>query len=299
MSTSITSSMFDSIKQALAKNETSNAGKFLKTEVGNTYTVRLLPNIKDPAKTFFHYFTFGWTSFSTGQYITTVSPQTWGDRCPINEYRYKATKMGSEQEKEKASKILRKENWMINVYVVNDPKNPENNGQVKLLKFGRQLHKIIMEAIEGDDSDGLGSRIFDLTAKGCDFKIKVDKQGEYPSYSASKFTMPKAIDGMTPDKIETIYNSTNDVEKVYNVKSYDELKKTLDEHFHCVGVSETKSTPKNEPKITKAPQPAEEEDAAPWKGVEAKNVADADKALDSDSGDEDEDIQKILAQLNG
>lgn len=297
MSTSITSSMFDSIKQALAKNETNNAGKFLKTEVGNTYTVRLLPNIKDPTKTFFHYFTFGWTSFSTGQYITVVSPQTWGDRDPINEYRYKATKTGSQEEKDKASKILRKENWMVKVYVINDPKNPENNGQVKLLKFGRQLHKIIMEAIEGDDSDGLGSRIFDLTAKGCDFKIKVDKQGDYPSYSTSKFTMPKAIEGLTPDKIEEIYSNDIDLERVYTVKSYDELKKTLDEHFHCVGVTESKPTQPAKP--TKAPQPVvEEEDAAPWKAAESKNVADAAKSLDGDS-DEDDDIQKILAQLNG
>lgn len=293
MSTSITSSMFDSIKQALAKNETSNAGKFLKTEVGNTYTVRLLPNVKDPSKTFFHYFTFGWTSFSTGQYITVVSPQTWGDRDPINEYRYKATKMGSDEEKQKASKILRKENWMVNVYVINDPKNPDNNGQVKLLKFGRQLHKIIMEAIEGDDSDGLGSRIFDLTAKGCDFKIKVDKQGDYPSYSTSKFTMPKAIDGLTQDKIEGIYNSIVDLEKVYTVKSYDELKKTLDEHFHCETVTETKAPTKAS---SKAPTlPAAEEDDAPF--TPSAIVDAASKSLDKSN--EDDDIQKILKELNG
>jgi len=149
MNNIITASMFDSIKQALVKNENNSVGKFMKTEVGNTYTVRLLPNIKDPSKTFFHYFTFGWTSYSTGQYINLVSPQTWGDRDPINEYRYKITKTGSQEEKDKASKILRKENWLVNVYVINDPKNPENNGQVKLLKFGRQLHKIIMDAIEG------------------------------------------------------------------------------------------------------------------------------------------------------
>jgi hypothetical protein len=295
MSTSITSSMFDSIKQALAKNENSNAGKFLKTEVGNTYTVRLLPNIKDPSKTFFHYFTFGWTSFSTGQYITTVSPQTWGDRDPINEYRYKATKMGSEQEKEKAAKILRKENWMVNVYVINDPKNPDNNGTVKLLKFGRQLHKIIMEAIEGEDSDGLGSRIFDLTAKGCDFKIKVDKQGDYPSYSSSKFVLPKAIDGMTPEKIETIYNGTSDLERVYTVKSYDELQKMLDEHFHCAGTTKSATAaPKTAPKPQAAP-PAAVEDEAPW--TESKNVTEASNALDESS--EDDDIQKILKELNG
>ena len=286
--TTITSSMFDSIKQALVKNENSNAGKFLKTEVGNTYTVRLLPNIKDPSKTFFHYYTFGWTSLATGQYINLVSPQTWGDRDPINEYRYKITKMGTQEEKDKVSKIMRKENWLVNVYVVNDPKNPENNGQVKLLKFGRQLHKIIMDAIEGDDSDALGSRIFDLTAKGCDFKVKVDKQGEYPSYSSSKFTLPKGIDGLTDEKIQNIYNGTTDLERVFTVKSYEELQKVLNEHFLCI------PTVKEQSHATET-QPVKE--SAPAK-PNSKNVEEAEAAL-SKSNDADDDIQKILQELNG
>lgn len=287
--TTITSSMFDSIKQALVKNENSNAGKFLKTEVGNTYTVRLLPNIKDPSKTFFHYYTFGWTSLATGQYINLVSPQTWGDRDPINEYRYKITKMGTQEEKDKVAKIMRKENWLVNVYVVNDPKTPENNGQVKLLKFGRQLHKIIMDAIEGDDSDALGSRIFDLTSKGCDFKVKVDKQGEYPSYSSSKFTMPKGIEGLSDEKMQSIYNNTTDLERVFTVKSYDELQKVLNEHFLCIPTTKEQSAaPAKETTAVK--------ESAPSKTV-SKNVEEADAALSSPQTDED--IQKILDELNG
>jgi hypothetical protein len=46
MSSSFTTSMFDSIKSALTKNTEGSNTKFkdyLKTEVGNTYTVRLLP----------------------------------------------------------------------------------------------------------------------------------------------------------------------------------------------------------------------------------------------------------------
>jgi len=287
MNNIITASMFDSIKQALVKNENNSVGKFMKTEVGNTYTVRLLPNIKDPSKTFFHYFTFGWTSYSTGQYINLVSPQTWGDRDPINEYRYKITKTGSQEEKDKASKILRKENWLVNVYVINDPKNPENNGQVKLLKFGRQLHKIIMDAIEGEDSDSLGSRIFDLSGKGCDFKVKVDKQGEYPSYSSSKFTMPKAIENLTENKIQEIYNDTIDLERVFTVKSYDELTKVLNEHYHCTATPAAKEDVKVN--IIEAATPVAQKPVS-------KAVAEAETSLNTQ--EEDDDISKILEQLN-
>ena len=77
-------SLFDSIKDSMEKSTgQSNRGQFLRTEVGNTYTVRLIPNVTDPAKTFFHYYTHGWTSFATGQYINQISPDTWGERDPI------------------------------------------------------------------------------------------------------------------------------------------------------------------------------------------------------------------------
>ena len=162
---SLTSSMFESIKSALTKENTSGSNKqkdFLRTEPGNTYTVRLLPNLKDPTKTFLHYYSHGWNSFSTGQLITLVSPTTWNERDPIAEERYRVLRNGTETEKEKAKAIVRTERWLVNCYVVNDPVNEENNNKIKVLRFGRQLHKIIKEAMEGEDADELGARIFDL-----------------------------------------------------------------------------------------------------------------------------------------
>ena len=52
MTNMISNSLFQSIKGALAQDNNSNGvGNILKTEVGNTYTVRLLPFSKDPKKT--------------------------------------------------------------------------------------------------------------------------------------------------------------------------------------------------------------------------------------------------------
>ena len=54
-------SMFDSIKTALSDANNKGAGglyrEIMKLTPGNTYVVRLLPNVKDPKKTFFHYYT--------------------------------------------------------------------------------------------------------------------------------------------------------------------------------------------------------------------------------------------------
>jgi len=278
-----TTSMFESIKGALTKNNESSSSKikdYLRTEAGNTYTVRLLPNVKDAAKTFFHYYSYGWNSLTTGQLVTAVSPTTWNQRDPIAEERYRVLRNGTEKEKEKALAIKRRENWLVNVYVVNDPVNSENNGKVKIVRFGRQLHKIIMDAIEGEESAELGARIFDLSPKGCNLRIKVEKQGDYPTYVSSKFSTPKEIEGLDEDGYNKIYNSAFDLESYVSVKSYDELKNILDEHYH--GTKDVEEAAEIVAPKTSAPTPSVQ--------VVAKKAA-------KSTEDEDASIKELLKDL--
>ena len=256
--TTYTNSMFDKIKTAM--NTQNNQGgnsrykDILKTEVGNVYTVRLIPNIENPEKTFFHYYTHAWESFSTGQYISNVSPQTWNQKDPIAEARFSLGKHGTDEEKARASKIMRRENWLVNVYVINDPSNPDNNGKVKLLRYGKQLHKIVTDAITGEDSDEYGPRVFDLSENGCNLKIKVERQGEYPTYVSSRFASPTSIDGLDSEQsINQVLENASDLESVFPVMSYDELKEVLNEHFYCRS-SDPVESQQSAPKPT--PQPA-------------------------------------------
>jgi hypothetical protein len=161
-------------------------------------------------------------------------------------------KHGSPEEKAKAEKILRRENWLANVYVVSDPKNPDNNGKVKLLRFGRQIHKIIVEAIEGEDAEDFGPKIFDLSSNGCNFKIKVERQGEYPTYVSSRFAPSSKISEMTDDKLEEVYENAHDLETVFTVRSTEEMKKMLDEHFFCKQSSTVKDVWNPEPTADKS-----------------------------------------------
>lgn len=249
--------MFESIRSAL--NKTTNVAKnnqILRFEPGNTYTVRLLPNVNDPSKTFFHYYTFGWNSFSTGQYISVVSPTTFGAKDPIAEARYKILRTGTQEEKDKARAILRTEKWLVNAYIINDPTNEENNNKVMILRYGKQLHKIIMDAIEGEGSEDLGPRIFDLSEKGCNLKIKVEQQGDYPTYVSSKFMMPKAIEGFDASKVDKTYKAVYDLESVFTVKSYEEIKQIFNEHY--LGSSEVVQPVKsNTQKVVEQPKAVE------------------------------------------
>jgi hypothetical protein len=228
--------MFQSIKAALSKNEEKAASglynEIMKTTPGNTYTVRLLPFAKDPSKTFFHYYVHGWTSFSSGQYVQAISPQTFNERDPISEERFRVLRTGTESEKEKMQAVRRSEKWLVNVYVIDDPTNPENNGTVKLLRYGKQLQKIIMEAIEGEDAEEFGPRIFDLGSEGVSFKIKVEQQGDYPTYVSSRFTSAGKLN-LTKEEQEQIYSKAYNLEEVFTVKSFDELKQMIDEHIYA------------------------------------------------------------------
>lgn len=281
-------SMFESIKGALAS---SNEGKskfseIMQTKPGNTYTVRLLPDGKSPADTFFHYYNMGWNSFATGQYVQALSPQTFGERCPISEERFRLSRTGSDEEKEKASALRRTEKWLVNVYVVDDPTNPENNGKVKMLRYGKQIQKIISEAIEGEDAAEFGARIFDLGDDGVNFKVKCEQQGDYPTYVSSRFTGAGKLN-LSEDQQKDIYGQTHTLKETFPIKSTDELTEMLNEHFHC-----------------KADEPVVETPAAgdtpPWsppvETVQAAPVPAAVAPAETTASVED-DIDELLADL--
>lgn len=268
-------SMFDSIKEALTSQDKKQGGlqDIMQLKTGNTYTVRLLPNTKNPKQSLFHHFTHGWNSLATGKYVSAISPTTFGERDPIAEERYKVLRTGTEEEKEKMKVIRRAEQWLVNVYVIDDPSNPDNNGKVKILRYGKQLGNIINSAISGDEAEEFGMRVFDLSKEGVNFKIKVEKQGDYPVYTSSRFTSVGRDLGLSDSKQDEILESTHDLESVFRVKTEDELKQMLDEHFYCK-TAEDRETSTSLPEADEAI--AELSNKVKQPSVVASTVEDAD-----------------------
>lgn len=240
MGNKYSTSMFDALKTAMAEQRSGGSFKdILKTSIGNTYLVRLIPNINDISKTMYHYFSHGWQSLATGQFISCLCPTTNGQRCPICEERVRLYR-GDEEDKKNAKLLGRKEQWLINAYVVDDPVNVENNGMIKIVRYGKQLDKVIRDATEGDDSEEIGARAFDLSENGCNLRIKVEKNdGGYPTYISSKFLRESEIRGMDDDKIDEVYKNLFDLEKVFESKTPEEVKDMLDTHFFCEVTSTT------------------------------------------------------------
>ena len=279
-------SLFESIKESLNKPEKVNNASYkdiMKTEVGKTYIVRLLPSA-DPKKTFFEHYMQGFTSFATGQYIQTLSPATFGERDPISEARFKLLKMGSEEDKKKAETVRRTQKWLVNVLVIEDPTNPENKGKVKMLKYGKQLQKVIDAAINGEDAAEFGSKVFDLTPNGVNLKIKVEEQGGYPNYASSRFTSASDLK-LTSEEIEKTYSSVFELDKVNAVKSYDELVALFDTHFYCKGDAKANNTqPAGNKKtaVVEESRPEETEIAADPEPISDADVAKLLEGIDID-----------------
>ncbi len=259
--------MFNEIKESLSNKKESPFKEIMKFEPGKTYVVRLLPNVIDPRGTIYHYYHHSWNSLCNGQFVTALCPSTYGEQCPIDQYVLKTYNTGTIEEKSKIKTISRKENWFVNAYVISDPTNPENEGKVKVIRYGKELAKIINSAIDGEDSDEYGVRIFDV-AEGCSLKIKSEARSGGPAsrafvtYTASKFTSPSKLDGMDAKKVDSLYESLIELDKIIKPKTYTELQRMMDQHFFCVQDVNTLD---------------EEDEPAPAKAVESKK----NDALDS------------------
>ena len=285
-------SMFDAIKSSLKQKDNPNVNAnfrdILRFEVGNTYLVRLVPNIKNPEKTFFHYFNHGWTSLATGQFLSALCPSTYGEACPIDQERFKIWRNGTDQEKDSVRPLKRRENWMVNVYVISDPTNPENEGKVKILRYGAQLNKKIDAAINGDDAEEFGAKIFDLSENGCTFRIKAESISEnarnWTNYTDSRFLPNSEIPGMTDEKIKEIHSSIHNLESMEERKSYGDLKEMLNTHFYA----------KIEMDAPAEPEPKDDDEIDLTPSEETEEVDETPAAAPSE---DNQNLDKLLAEL--
>lgn len=260
----LTKNLFSEIKAALTtKKDDSPYKEIMKFEPGKTYVVRLIPNISEPRNSIYHYWHHSWNSLATGQFVTALCPATYNENCPIDNYVIKTYRTGTTEEKEKMKPITRKESWLVNAYIVSDPSNPENEGKVKIIRYGKELAKIITSAIEGDDAEEFGAeRVFDV-ANGSSLRVKCESRAgssgnarNFVTYASSKFISPSRLEGVSEDKIEAIHNGIFDLTKMFKPKTQAELQRMLDQHFFCIQDTEMEDESEDYTPSTPAPTQA-------------------------------------------
>ena len=120
-----------------------------------------------------------------GWYIEN-SLTTVGQKDPVSEYNRELWNSGSDKDKETVRKQKRKLSYYSNIYVVKDPVNPHNEGQVFLFKFGKKIFDKITAAMQPEFEDESPINPFDFWA-GANFKLKIRKVDGYWNYDKSEF----------------------------------------------------------------------------------------------------------------
>jgi len=228
----------DKLAKAIEQLNTSESptkeDNFWKPEVdkaGNGYAViRFLPQPSvdgDDALPWVKVFNHGFQG-PGGWYIEN-SLTTLNQKDPVSEYNSQLWNSGIEANKEVARKQKRRLSYMANIYVVEDSKNPQNQGKVFLYKFGKKIFDKISEAMNPAFEDEKPLNPFDLW-EGANFKLKIRKVEGYQNYDKSEFESASPLLN-DDDKLEAIWKKEYSLKEFLapeNFKSYDELKARLD-----------------------------------------------------------------------
>ena len=210
---------------------------------------------------------------------------TKNQQCPVCEHNSTLWNSGIEANKDIVRKQKRKLNYIANIYIVSDPKHPENEGQVKLFKFGKKIFDKITEAMNPAFEDETPINPFDMWS-GADFKLKIRKVAGYQNYDSSEFSSSSPLLG-DDSELEKIWKSEHSLQELTSdkeFKSYDDLKNRLD---RVLGLS-VDVRPKTTVEQIKesAPKTRTSAEDAPWQDT-STNEDDDDMAYFSKLASED------------
>ena len=295
------STSLDKLRQAMesaspsqGEKKSYNDDRYWKPELdksGNGYAVvRFLPTPEGEDMPWVSYWDHGFQG--PGGWYIEKSLTTLNKQDPVSEYNTQLWNTGIEANKEIARKQKRRLHYVSNVYVVSDPKNPDNEGKVFLYKFGKKIFEQLKEAISPQFEDEDAINPFDLR-EGANFKIKIRKVDGYWNYDKSEFdsVSPLFDDEGQLTEVASSVNSLSDIIAPSEFKTYDELKEKLDRILGLTGGVSTST----------AESVAEDLDEVPWSNTTETTadepvVASAESTLEKESGEDAMDYFKKLAE---
>lgn len=285
-------------KAANPKSDTKSYAddRFWKPEpdkAGNaTAVIRFLPTKEGDELPWVKIFSHGFQG-PTGKWYIENSLSTINEADPVGELNARLWNSGVEADKEVARKQKRKLSYVANVLIVSDPKHPENEGQVKLFKFGKKIFDKIMDKARPTFEDEDPVNVFDLW-EGANFKLRMRKVEGYPNYDQSVFESSSPVADSDEEILEVVnkqYALSEFLDRK-NFKTYEELARKL------ASVLDSSSAPV----ASAAAQAESEDDDVPQtKVVKAKAAAPVKIAkaapAKSDSDEDDDDAMSFFKQL--
>lgn len=231
-----------------------------------------------------------------GWYIEN-SLTTIGQQDPIAEYNnelWNSTSDDNAPARQQVRKQKRKLIYISNVYIIKDPANPENEGKVKLFKYGKKVFDKLNEAMNPQYEDETPMNPFDLW-EGANFKIKIRQVEGYRNYDKSEFDEQAPLDD-DDEVMEEVWKKCNSLQEHIapdKFKTYDQLKAALERALRKASANLGKTAAEDSPIEEEEEKPARKsfKESAPKKFAEKKA-----KAIPKDD-DEDDDTMNFLQNL--
>ena len=252
-------------------------------KAGNGYAViRFLPEPKGEDLPWVRVFSHGFQG-PAGKWYIENSLTTFNEKDPVSEYNSTLWNNGTEAGKEQARKQKRRLSYIANIYVVKDPANPENEGTVRLYKFGKKIFDKLNEKMNPEFEDETATNPFDFW-EGADLKLKIRNVEGYRNYDKSEFAEVSPLLDGDDSKLETVYESMFSLQEFLdrkNFKTYAELQAKLDMVLGLAGATATPSVMSAEENVVEMP---------------VQKEASAPKIESSDSDDENLSFFEKLAE---
>ena len=251
--------------------------------------IRFLPAPADHELPYVLRYAHGFQNKTSGKWLIENCPTTMGQNtpCPICERNSELWNTGLESNKTIVRERKRGLSYFSNIYVVNDPVNPENNGKVFLFRFGPKIFEKITNKISPEFADETPVNVFDFW-EGANFRLKAVKVAGQRSYDHSSWDTEGplfkcASEDELNSKLEEVYNSEYSLKELVDpkeFKSYDQLMTRLNQTLGVAQVQEQSVS-------TSAPQTSEDDlpfDPDPVQDVGVKideDLADYERLLNA------------------
>lgn len=237
----------------------------------------------------------------TNKVFNEYSAQTWGDIDLTAKFCIWLYRKG-EVYKDLWKDIKASESYFANIYVVSDPAKKENEGKVKVLKFGytilSKIKNAAMPAIASEQPRNIFHPI-----DGCEFKFIQKKKADYANYDDSGFRDISVPLASTNEKMEEILSTTINVTEEYASEKFRKSDQALFEMLDnvmernsawqefCAESGYESKYSKNVSAVTKQPKkPVIENDDIPF---------DTDLPATTEAGgNADEEYEKLMRSLD-
>lgn len=214
------------------KNEDDGFWKLSVDESGNGYAViRFLPAPPGEEYPYVRRYSHGFKNPKTGKWYIELSRTTLGEDDPVSESNSELWNSGIEANKDIARSRKRRLEYISNILVIQDSKNPENEGKVFKYSYGPRIFQKIEGALQPEFEDETPLNPFDLW-EGANFKLKARMLDNQRSYDKSGFDEKSALFDGDDEALEKLWKSLPSLQEEVapeKFKSYEELKRKFEQ----------------------------------------------------------------------